>query len=164
MGRRSRKRAGDEPAGSATVAAPARPARAPQAATPPPTLRARREEAPKAPWHPFPLVELCVLVGMIAIVIGFTSDGERRMVLLFAGVALASLAGLEVSIREHFAGYRSHSSLLAGLTAVLVAVPLFFTTLHQLVILPLSLLAGGLVFFLARKAFARRSGGLRFRA
>ena len=34
--------------------------------------------------------------------------------MIAAGVALASLAGLELSIREHLAGYRSHSTVLAG--------------------------------------------------
>ena len=34
--------------------------------------------------------------------------------LIGTGLALGSLAGLELSIREHFAGYRSHTLLLAG--------------------------------------------------
>ena len=161
MGRRSRKRTGGEPA---AVAAPARPRPAPPPATPP-SRRARLDEAPRAPWHPFPLVELCVLVGVVVLVIGFTSDGERRLTLLVAGMALASLAGLEVAVREHFAGYRSHSSLLAGFTAVLVAAPIYLLTdLRGEIILVISVLAGAGVFALARRAFARRAGGLRFRA
>ena len=29
------------------------------------------EQRPKAPWHPFPLVELCVLAGIVFIIVGF---------------------------------------------------------------------------------------------
>ena len=164
MGRRSRKRAGDAPA-PAPATAPARPPRAQQGPTPVPLRRARREEAPKAPWHPFPLVELCVLVGIVVIVIGLTSDGERRLTLLMAGVALASFAGLEVTVREHFAGYKSHSTLLGGLSAVVVAAPIYLLTdLRGEVILVVSVLVGAVVFRLARSAFARRAGGLRYRA
>ena len=162
MGRRSRKRAGGAPAPAPAAPAAPRAKQAPQAV---PARRARMEEAPKAPWHPFPLAELCVLVGIIVLVVGFTSEGDRRLTLLVAGMALASLAGLEVAVREHFAGYRSHSSLLGGLVAVLVAVPIFLLTdVRGEIILVASVLVGGLVFHLARKAFARRAGGLRFRA
>ena len=162
MGRRSRKRAGGEPS-PASSDAPPRPRPAPPVAVP--SRRARLDEAPKAPWHPFPLAELCVLVGIIVLVIGFTSEGERRLTLLLAGMALASLAGLEVAVREHFAGYRSHSSLLAGMTAVLVAAPLYLLTdIGGEIILVVAVLVGAGVFSLARRAFARRAGGLRFRA
>ena len=161
MGRRSRKRTGGEP-----VATPVAPS--PRARQAPPAVvsrRARLEDAPKAPWHPFPLAELCVLVGIIVLVVGFTSEGERRLTLLVAGMGLASLAGLEVAVREHFAGYRSHSSLLAGFVAVLVAVPLYvLTEVRGEIILVASVVAGGVVFHFARRAFARRAGGLRFRA
>ena len=42
------------------------------------------------------------------------------------GVVLAALGGLEVSVREHFAGYRSHTTLLAGTVFVLVTGGLFY--------------------------------------
>ena len=162
MGRRSRKRAGDEPATASDVAPP-RPRAQPSPVSS--TRRPRLEDAPKAPWHPFPLAELCVLVGIIVLIVGFTSEGDRRLMLLVAGMSLASLAGLEVAVREHFAGYRSHSSLMGGLVAVLVAAPIYLLTdIPGEIILVVSVLAGALVFHLARKAFARRAGGLRFRA
>src|SRR3954467_11980533 len=138
MGRRSRKR-GTHPAAPAAPAAPAPPppppaaapsraGRAPRsaAASPhaaPPSLKSRPEEAPKAPWSPFPLVELCILAALVLIVAGVVAHGHRRAVLLACGIGLACLAGLELSVREHFAGYRSHSALLAGAAAVAVVVP-----------------------------------------
>src|SRR4051794_33720123 len=123
MGRRSRKRSGgaapraDEPREPAPRRPPARP----------PSRHARIDEAPPAPWHPIPLVELTILAGIILIVLAVVIGGDSRPVLLFGGLALVTVASLELAIREHLAGYRSHSSLLAGLVAVLVAVPLFFT-------------------------------------
>ena len=162
MGRRSRKRAGDEPV---PEAAPPRPRPRAQPSSSSSTRRPGLEDAPKAPWHPFPLAELCVLVGIIVLIVGFTSEGDRRLMLLVTGMSLASLAGLEVAVREHFAGYRSHSSLMGGLVAVLVAAPIYLLTdLPGEIILVVSVLAGGVVFHLARRAFARRAGGLRFRA
>ena len=80
------------------------------------------------------------------------------------GVALASLAGLDTAVREHFAGYRSHSSLLAGMAAVLVAIPFYVAGVPQDVIPPIALVAGLVAFFLLRRAFVRRSGGVGFRA
>ena len=49
--------------------------------------------------------------------------------MLIAGLVLGSLAGLELAAREHFASYRSHSSLLAACAAfatgalVVIALP-----------------------------------------
>jgi hypothetical protein len=80
-------------------------------------------------------------------------------------MGLASFAGLEVAVREHFAGYKSHSTLLGGLAALLVSIPLYLLTdLRQEIILPVAIVTGAVVFHLARRAFARRAGGLRFRA
>jgi predicted membrane-bound mannosyltransferase len=127
--------------------------------------RARLEEAPKAPWSPFPLVELTVLIALVMITAGFFTTGHRRLVLFIGGVTLATLAGLEVSIREHFAGYRSHSTLLAGTCALAVVIPLyFFTPLPQEALLGVAVLLFGTCFYLLRSAFARRTGGLGFRA
>src|SRR5262249_61935598 len=67
--------------------------------------RAAMAEAPKAPWSRFPLVELCVLIGIVLIVLGVVTDGSRRGVFLACGIPPPSLARLEPSIREHFAGF-----------------------------------------------------------
>ena len=84
---------------------------------PKPTLIDRPDKL-DAPWSPFPLVELCILVGIVCIAVGLTA-GEN-LVLAF-GVVLGALGGLDTSAREHFAGYRSHTLVLAGIPAVLLA-------------------------------------------
>jgi len=169
MGRRSRKR-GPRPA--SPVASPDGPRRAERAGGPhadsphaaPPSYKARPEEAPKAPWSPFPLVELCILAALVLIVAGLVTHGSRRGALLAFGIALACLAGLELSVREHFAGYRSHSALLAGTAAVAVAVPLYLLTgLPQVVLLAVGVLVYSLAFLGLRRAFQARTGGLGFR-
>ena len=110
-------------------------------------------------------MELCVLVGLVLLGIGFFTGGDRQVVLIACGVTLASLAGLEISIREHFAGFRSHSTVLAGALAV-VAVGIGFFALPSK-LFALNLLVGALVFGLAfyalRELFKRRSGGFGFR-
>src|SRR3954451_12949999 len=157
MGRRSRKRGGASAAAPTAPAASRAPGR-PHAA--PATHRAPMAEAPKAPWAPFPLVELCELVAIVLIVLGFLSDGPRRGALLACGVALASLAGLEIAIREHVAGFRSHSALLAGAAAVIVAVPLYFLTgLPQIVLLVAAVVVYALAFVALRRAFQAKTGG-----
>jgi predicted membrane channel-forming protein YqfA (hemolysin III family) len=121
-------------------------------------------EAPKAPWSPFPLVEICVLIALVLIVAGFVSNGPHRGLLLACGVALASLAGLELAVREHFSGFRSHSALLAGAVAVIAVVPLFFlTALPQIVLLAVGVVVYSLAFFVFRRAFQAATGGIGFR-
>jgi hypothetical protein len=121
-------------------------------------------EAPKAPWVPFPLVELCVLVAIVLIVAGLLTDGPRRGALLACGIALASLAGLELSVREHFAGFRSHSALLAGAAAILVVLPLYLATgLPQIVLVGIAALVFSAGFFALRREFQARTGGIGFR-
>src|SRR3954467_3699667 len=144
MGKRSRKRSLPPAAEREPAAEPAPPV-VDRAPPPAPARRARLDEAPKAPWSPFPLVELCILFGLVLVVWGFVGGGDRRGALLGCGFALVSLAALELSLREHFSGFRSHSTLLAGSAAVLSDVPLFFLTdLRQEI-----LLGFGLVVFAA---------------
>jgi len=102
---------------------------------------------------------------MVLILAGFALGGDREGRLLVFGFSLVSVAGLELALREHVAGYRSHSTLLAGAAAILLVVPLF-----ELTKLPYEvLLVLGAVFFAAalqglRALFARRAQGLGFRA
>jgi hypothetical protein len=124
----------------------------------------RSRDRPPAPWGSFPLVELVVLLGLVLLALGFVVQGARGITMMIAGVTLGSLAGLELSIREHFTGFRSHSSVLAGAIAVLVLGIGFFLTFAPI----LNLVAGVAVFligfYLFREAFKRRSGGVGFRA
>ena len=151
MGRRSRARR------AAEAHAPA-PAQAPRPA-------ALSDERPKAPWHPFPLVELCVLLGIVLIVLGviFGIGTDRGRAALLCGLVLASLGGLETALREHFSGYRSHTTLLAGLPAVLVAGALFFAQAPWIGVIVAGALTFAFAFLVFRSAFRRRSGGLSYR-
>ena len=166
MGRRSRKRS----AGGAAARPDAPERRPPPPVRPPPPARplrrhAKLEEAPKAPWHPFPLVELSILAGLVLIGVGFASDpGEPRTTLLFGGLALVSIASLELAVREHFAGYRSHTTLLAAAAAVLVAVPLWFTALPQEALVVVALVVGVAAFRALRAVFEKRAEGMSWRA
>ena len=86
------------------------------------------EQRPRAPWHPLPLAELCVLVGIVLMVAGVIAGlGEDRgRLLLVFGMALGSLGGLDTAAREHFAGWASHTLVLAGVPAVALAAILTF--------------------------------------
>jgi hypothetical protein len=158
MGRRSRKRS------EGPAVAPAQPPPAPRRAPAPPTRKARLQDAPQAPWSPFPLVELTILIGIVLIVLGFVGVGDRRGLFLICGFALVSLAALELSLREHFAGYRSHTSLLAGLAGFIAGALAVAAGTPKLTVLIIAVAVGLATFPLLRRAFKRRSGGLGFRA
>jgi hypothetical protein len=121
-------------------------------------------EAPKAPWHPFPLVELAILSGIVLLVAGFVVGGSSGGVLVIGGILVVAVASLELSIREHFHGYRSHSALLAGVVAVGLMAGLFLAGLPQIAAIAVGLVAGGLSFVALRRTFQAKSGGLSWRA
>jgi hypothetical protein len=120
--------------------------------------RSAVDERPPAPWGSFPLAELTVLAGIVVLVIGAVAG---NLTAIGIGVVLGGLGGLEVSVREHFAGYRSHTTLLAGAVFVLVTGGLFYLAGQ---ILAIGLAAGAVAFlatFVAlRRAFQNASGGL----
>jgi len=110
------------PSAQVPAKAPAQKASAkPKAARPP-----IDDQRPPAPWGNFPLVEILVLVALVMLAVGFFAGGSRSPALLATGLALGSLAGLELSIREHFGGYRSHTLLLSGAIGVGVLAVLFY--------------------------------------
>src|SRR3954452_6106074 len=151
MGRRSRNRD------------PASAGRSPRAVTPAPAP-APAAERPRPPWHPVPLVELCVLIGLVLVVLGAVRLDERNgRLLVVLGMALASLGGLDTAVREHFAGFRSHSTLLAGLPAVVVAAALSFLRPPWAVVLVVAAAVFAAGFAALRNAFRRRSGGVSFK-
>lgn len=122
----------------------------------------RIRERPPAPWDPFPLTELAILLGMAGLVVSFVTSGDLSRAALVAGLTLASLGGLETAIREHFHGYRTHAGLLAG-TLALVALAAS-TAVARIGYVPRAAIAVGvfaLVYPVLRREFVRRSGGRR---
>lgn len=111
-----------------------------------------------------------MLLALALLIAGFFVQGTRGITMIGTGVALGSLAGLEVSFREHFAGYKSHSTVLAGTVAVIVAALGYFLlpgswspALSQGLGLALAVAVFVAGFYLFREAFKRRSGGHGFR-
>ena len=153
MGRRSRKRSDAVPRPAAPVTAPAAPAAL--------RHRAPARERPEAPWGGFPLGELTTLAGIVVLVVGFFSDSAR---LIAVGFALVALSATELVAREHFTGFRSHSALLALIAGAATAVGLVVADV------PRALQLGGAVavflaaFWLLRRTFMAKTGGLGFRA
>jgi len=124
------------------------------------------EGAPPAPWGSFPLVEIAVLVGIVILILGFFSGGTSQAILVGTGLVLCSVAGLELAIREHLSGYRSHTLVLAAVPAVAVLAVLFYLAPEGLGP-PFRLVIGAIVFGLCvwgfTVVFRNRSGGHSFR-
>lgn len=120
-----------------------------------------REERPPAPWGSFPLQELSVLVGLVLLVVGAIRGAPG---LVTIGVGITCLGALELTLREHLAGYRSHSMLLAGVVFVIVVGGFFyFSGLVLLVCLGIGAVAFAATVLWMRAVFRRASGGLSFK-
>ena len=164
--RKRRRRGARRPPPAGAESSAGAPAPRPPAARGTRARRPRPDDRPRAPWGSFPLVELVVLVAIVMLVGGLIVSGTRGTVMVGTGLALGGLAGLELSVREHFAGYRSHTLLLSAATAVAVLALLFF--LAPAGVPPLLRIAvAAAIFALAAwrltATFRRRSGGFAFR-
>lgn len=119
------------------------------------------DERPPAPWGNAPLAELVILAGIVSLAIGLIGGHPTA---IGVGVALAGLGGLEVAIREHFAGYRSHTTMLAGVAFVLTTGLVFYAANQILAVaLAIGALAFAITFYLSRRAFQKASGGLSYK-
>lgn len=118
------------------------------------------KQRPSAPWDPFPLMELAVLVGLILLIAGAIVGDQTGRGLMASGVVLACIGGLDTALREHFGGYRSHAGLLAG---ILGLIALIISTTVATIGIPIRAAIAIGVFALAfpalRRGFIRRSGG-----
>ena len=157
MGRRSRQRT--------TTPATARrrePPPAPAAAPAPAPRPSRRDAAPPPPWGELPLVELSALAAIVLGVWGILAGGAP--IQLTVAALLGSVAGLEIALREHLAGYRSHTLVLSGACTVATVTLLFFAAgIQRPALIPV---AGGVLLVALggfRTLFKRRSGGYGFR-
>ena len=122
----------EEAQGKATEASGADRQSAGRAPKPAPRV-ATPDDRPPAPWGKLPLAELTILAGIVSLIVGIVGQHATAIGI---GVALAGLGGMEVAIREHFAGYRSHTTLLAGAVFVFTVGGLFYLADQILAVAP----------------------------
>lgn len=151
MGKRSRKR-GVATARQGPVVAP----RAPREPAPRPPPRKQKDERPPAPWGSVPVTEVAIFAGLVAMLVGFArgSDGIATMLI---GLGVAGLAVLELTAREHFAGMKSHSLLLALAPTVVLEAALYGLGLTGPVLLAVALPVYVGLFFFMRDRFRQAS-------
>jgi hypothetical protein len=137
-----------------------------KAAPGPPSVKADRSEAPQAIWHPLPITELLILVGIVVAAIGLFSKSTG---MVLGGLALLVLSSLELAVREHMAGYRSHTSLISAVCAMVSAVGLGLLLnlanigLPQWPLLFVAIFVFAGMFRVLRLKFKDKSGGLTYR-
>jgi hypothetical protein len=103
------------------------------------------------------------LIGLLLLVAGFFTPPPQGFVMIAVGLGLGSLAGLELSVREHFAAYRSHTLLLSAAVGVPAFGALYIAGLSPAASAAAGLVAFGGAAWLFASAFRRRSGGALYR-
>ena len=115
----------DDRSTSSSVAAPERPAGERSSSSRPRARDRARDrdpaaERPQAPWHPLPLSELLIFVGAVGVLVAVFISSQVNTRLLLASIVAVALGTLEVTVREHLGGYRSHTVLLALVPVVVL--------------------------------------------
>ena len=139
--------AGPDP-GAATAATAGQAARRPSPRQPARAeRRARANEPargtrPQAPWHPLPLSELLIFVGLIGVLVWYLRGAGGGAALIGASVVAVAIGTIEVVLREHLAGFRSHTVLLAAIPVVVfhsaaIIVASAFTAVPRWINIPL---------------------------
>jgi len=90
------------------------------APTAPASVAPTHGERPRPPWHPLPLAEILILVGAIGTIVGLQRGTSHGVAPLLAGIAAVMIGTIEVTLREHLGGYRSHTWILAVLPVIVL--------------------------------------------
>ncbi len=78
-----------------------------------------RGERPPSPFGGVPVSEIAILAGLVALVVWMIRGGTATLI---AGLVVCALGVIEVTAREHFSGFRSHTTLLAAIPAVAIGI------------------------------------------
>ena len=99
--------------------------------------------------------EIAIFAGAVGLIVGLVQGGGPALI---AGIVVCTLGVIEVTGREHFSGYRSHTVLLAALPAV-AAEALFVALVGEpnprLLLLAVIVPVYAVLFWFLRKRFAR---------
>ncbi|WP_372790880.1 hypothetical protein [Paraconexibacter sp.] len=131
--------------------------------------RAVRPERPPGIFGGLPVSEIVMFAGLVGVVVSFARGPGASETGLLVSLAAVGLATFELTAREHFSGYRSHSFFLALIITVAVHAGVAYGVGGEagkspfLIMLDLVLFAGLGWTFGARYKRARRAlrGGAR---
>lgn len=110
-------------------------------------------ERPASPFGGLPVSEVAIFAGAVGLIFGLIQHGGPALIV---GVIVCTLGVIEVTAREHFSGYRSHSTLLAAVPAVgaeVAVVALGGAPRQRLLLLLVVIPVYAVVFWLLRKRF-----------
>jgi hypothetical protein len=114
-------------------------------------------ERPPGRFGGVPVAEFAILAGAVALIVGVVRHGGPALI---GGVVLCLLGVLEVTTREHFSGYRSHTVLLAAIPAVaaefLVALTVGTPAVRALLLVPVGAVFAACAYFLRRRFLVAR--------
>jgi hypothetical protein len=157
--RRSRKRR-NTASGPRAATSPRRAERAErQAAAASERVRTQRQlgtegERPASPFGGLPVSEIAIFAGLVAIIVWLIRGGTATLVV---GLAVTALGVVEFTAREHFSGYRSHTSLLAAIPALAIGIGVISAVGDKADRAPLLLAVSGslfaLLFWFLRRRF-----------
>ncbi|MGH2871129.1 MAG: hypothetical protein ACRDL5_01545, partial [Solirubrobacteraceae bacterium] len=110
-------------------------------------------ERPPGPFGGLPVSELAILAGLVAAAVGYFKGAAAPLIV---GLAICALGVVEITAREHFSGYRSHTALLAAIPAIAVeaVVALTVAPAQRLLVLIAVVPVFAGVFWLLRRRFA----------
>jgi hypothetical protein len=113
----------------------------------------REGQRPESPFGGLPISEIAILVGIVGAVVGFLSNREPVVIV---GVVVCALGVVEVCGREHFSGYRSHTTLLAAVPALAIetaTVAAFGAPSQRFLLLVVAVPVYGILFWVLRRKF-----------
>jgi hypothetical protein len=118
-------------------------------------------ERPPGLFGGVPVSEIAILAGAVALVVGVIRHGGPALV---GGLVLCVVGVLEVTAREHFSGFRSHTVMLAAVPAVLAEALIVFTVgtpaATLLLLIPVAGVFAVCAWFLRRRFLVARQARL----
>jgi hypothetical protein len=118
-------------------------------------------ERPPGRFGGLPVSEIAIFAGAVALVVGIINHGGPALI---AGVVICLFGVVEVTTREHFSGYRSHTVLLAAIPAVavefLIALTVGPPAIRALLLVPVAAVFASCSWFLRKRFLVARQARL----